>query len=120
MTTKKTEPTAGDEKTHTRNVNDVALEVGEGAIGAIAGAALGAIAGPPGVVIGAILGGAVGAVAGRTESNVEHAKDDIDQELDEEIGVTSGDIGAPNLKHPPTKGQEFYARSQKPVPPAKT
>ncbi len=119
MATKKQELT-GSEKAHTRKVNDIALEVGEGAVGAIAGAVLGAIAGPPGAVVGAIVGGAVGAIAGRTSSTEEHRSDDVDQELDEEIGVTSGDIGAPNLEHPPTKSQEFYARSHKPPPPSKT
>ncbi len=120
MTTKKDELTDAENKAHTRKVNDIALELGEGAVGAIAGAAMGAIAGPPGAVVGAIIGGAVGVIAGRTGSAEEHIADDKDQALDEEIGVTSGEIGAPNLKHPPTKSEEFYARSQKPVPPQKT
>ncbi len=120
MTTKKHELTDAENKAHTRKVNDVALELGEGAVGAIAGAAMGAIAGPPGAVVGAIIGGAIGAIAGRTGSAEDHITDDKDQELDEAIGVTSGDIGAPNLKHPPTKSQEFYERSHKPAPPQKT
>ena len=107
-------------KAHNRKVNDIALEVGEGTVGAMAGAALGSVAGPPGAIVGAIIGGAVGVIAGRTGSNDEHIADDADQELDEEIGVTSGDIGAPNLKHPQTKSQEFFDRSQKPPVPPKT
>ncbi len=79
----------------------IAHEVESGASGVIAGAALGAGAGPPGVVAGAIVGGVVGAVAGvvldrESSRRLEHMR-----ELDEEIGVMGGDLGAPNLEHPP-------------------
>jgi len=76
----------------------------EGAVaGAIAGAALGAAAGPPGAVVGAIIGSVVGAVTGAgldAQSTVDTAHE---RKLDEEIGVIGGEIGAPNLKHPPAK-----------------
>ena len=107
MTTNKTDTT--NAKARSRRAADIALEVGEGAVGAIAGAAAGSIAGPPGAVVGAILGATVGAMAGRTGSREDHLRDDVDQALDEEIGVTSGDIGAPGLSHPPTKSQEYAA-----------
>lgn len=80
----------------------MAYELEGGASGALAGAALGAGAGPPGVVAGAIVGGVVGAVAGvvldrESSRRLAHTK-----ELDEEIGVMGGDLGAPNLLHPPS------------------
>jgi hypothetical protein len=80
----------------------MAHELEGGASGALAGAALGAGAGPPGVVTGAIVGGVVGAVAGvvldrESSRRLAHTK-----ELDEEIGVMGGDLGAPNLQHPPS------------------
>jgi len=92
---------------------DLAVEVGEGAVGAIAGAAAGSIAGPPGAVVGAILGAATGVVAGVAEMHEEHRRDDRDRELDEEIGVTSGTIGAPLLAHPPTKSQAYAEKIRK-------
>jgi phage tail tape-measure protein len=73
------------------------------AAGAIAGAALGAAAGPPGALAGAIIGGVVGAVTGAgldAQSTVDTAHE---RKLDEEIGVIGGEMGAPNLKHPPAK-----------------
>ena len=79
----------------------IAHEAEAGASGALAGAVVGAVAGPPGVVAGAILGGVAGAAAGAaldTESSLRAAHD---KELDAQIGVDGGDLGAPNLAHPP-------------------
>jgi hypothetical protein len=73
------------------------------ASGAIAGAVVGAAAGPPGVVAGAVLGGAAGAAAARALENDEARHSARTRELDEEIGVMGGDLGAPNLKHPPAR-----------------
>jgi phage tail tape-measure protein len=72
-----------------------------GVAGAVAGATMGSVAGPPGAVVGAVIGGVVGAAAGAIldEKSLEYATHE--QKLDEEIGVTSGEIGAPNLEHPP-------------------
>jgi hypothetical protein len=72
-----------------------------GAAGALAGAAVGAFAGPPGAVAGAIIGGVVGAVAGAAldDQSVDDATKDA--ALDEAIGINGGDLGAPNLEHPP-------------------
>jgi phage tail tape-measure protein len=120
---KKQDMTDAEKKAHSRKMEDIALEVGEGAVGAVAGAAIGAVAGPPGAIVGAIIGAAVGAIAGRTGSHEDHLKDDVDQALDKDIGVTSGDIGAPGLEHPPTKSQAFHDAvvrdSQRPKPPEK-
>lgn len=122
MSSKKPELTDEEKKARNQKREDIAVEVGEGAIGAIAGATLGSIAGPPGAVVGAILGAGIGAMAGHTGTREDHIKDEKDRELDEEIGVTSGDIGAPGLAHPPTKSQayaEAVRNSQKPAPPNK-
>jgi hypothetical protein len=73
------------------------------ASGAVAGVILGVVAGPPGMVAGAILGAAAGAVAAEAmEKDGERAAAHT-RELDEEIGVMGGDLGAPNLAHPPAR-----------------
>jgi|HubBroStandDraft_6_1064221.scaffolds.fasta_scaffold431232_2 phage tail tape-measure protein len=73
------------------------------ASGAVVGAAVGAMAGPVGVVAGALLGAAAGALAVEAMGTEADRRAAHDAELDEEIGVTGGDLGAPNLKHPPAK-----------------
>lgn len=82
----------------------------EGAAGgAAAGAVIGAVAGPAGAAIGAVLGGATGAVAeALVERDAETARS-RSAKLDKEIGVTEGDLGAPNLKHPPARVGAFSA-----------
>jgi hypothetical protein len=81
------------------------------AAGAIAGAVLGAAAGPPGVVAGAMIGGIVGAVTGATLDTQSTADAAHERKLDEEIGVIGGDLGAPNLKHPPAKVGAYSSAS---------
>jgi phage tail tape-measure protein len=71
------------------------------ASGAIAGAVLGASAGPPGILAGVIVGGAAGAIAAEVLDRDQVRSEARTRELDREIGVTEGDIGAPNLRHPP-------------------
>lgn len=79
--------------------------------GALAGAAMGIIGGPAGAAVGAVIGGVVGAVtAGVSELNGDDLAA-IDRELDADIGVIGGDIGAPNLKHPPVKAGLFSGAS---------
>jgi uncharacterized protein YcfJ len=63
-------------------------------VGAIAGAVLGAIAGPPGVAAGAAFGAAIGGVAGAALDRVDAARDKRERELDDEIGITRGNMGA--------------------------
>jgi hypothetical protein len=78
--------------------------------GAAAGAAAGALAGPPGMAIGAILGGAIGAAAGEV-AHLEHAEEArADEQLDRDIGVIGGDIGAAPPDQPPGRGV-FHAAS---------
>jgi hypothetical protein len=69
--------------------------------GAVTGAATGAVAGPPGMVAGAVIGAAVGAVIGLGLDREDERKASHDQELDREIGVTEGDLGAARPDQPP-------------------
>src|ERR1700722_661224 len=101
---KKSMSPSSSKQRHAREAEGVAA-------GAIAGAALGAAAGPPGAIAGAIIGGVVGAVTGaildtQTTESAEH-----DRELDEAIGVIGGEIGAPNLKHPPARVGAYSSAS---------
>jgi uncharacterized membrane protein len=62
--------------------------------GELVGGLLGSMAGPPGAVAGMVLGAAAGALAGEVldeEAERAHVHED---ELDEEIGVAGGDLGA--------------------------
>jgi hypothetical protein len=72
-----------------------------GAAGAVAGAILGAVAGPPGAIVGALLGAAAGALSGFVVDGDAAASDEKDAELDRQIGVSGGEMGVPNLEHPP-------------------
>ena len=71
--------------------------------GLAAGATAGAIAGPPGAILGAIIGGAVGVAAGRVMEARAHDERVIRHRLDEDIGVTSGDLGAADPEQPPPR-----------------
>jgi len=78
--------------------------MGAGAVsGAIAGAAAGVIAGPVGAVAGGAIGAVAGAAAGAALAEDHENRLEEDEELDREIGVTEGTMGAPSLKHPPAK-----------------
>ena len=81
------------------------------ASGAVAGALLGAVAGPPGVVAGAVIGAAAGAVAAFALDNEAERQAARTRELDDEIGVTGGTLGAPNLEHPPATTGAYSAAS---------
>ena len=82
-----------------------------GGVGALSGAALGAMGGPPGVVAGAVIGSVAGALASwALEADaVERAAKD--EKLDQEIGVSGGDIGVECLEHPPSKRGTYSAAS---------
>jgi hypothetical protein len=73
------------------------------AAGALAGALVGAAAGPPGAIAGAILGGAAGAMAGGAMDGQAVADAAHTRQLDATIGVSGGEMGAPNLEHPPAR-----------------
>jgi phage tail tape-measure protein len=98
MTTKK-DTLRSNEETSKRHEREI--EGGGG--GAIAGAAVGSLAGPVGTAVGAVVGAVAGAIMGAAVENGEAAKAAEDRDLDEEIGVSEGELGAPNLKHPPAK-----------------
>ena len=72
-----------------------------GLVGAFAGAAVGAIGGPPGVIAGAVIGAAAGALSGVAMDAAIEERDAEDAAFDRDIGVTEGDLGAPDLLHPP-------------------
>ena len=62
--------------------------------GEIAGAVIGSAAGPVGMVAGMVVGAVAGAIVGKgMEANEERVRAH-DEELDEEIGVTGGDMGS--------------------------
>ena len=71
-------------------------------VGAIAGEALGAIvgsgAGPVGVAAGLVIGTAVGALVGKVFDQEQARVSRHQQELDDEIGVTRGDLGRPEVR----------------------
>jgi hypothetical protein len=81
------------------------------ASGALVGAVVGAAAGPAGVAAGAVLGGIAGALAGAVLDQDASEQAARTRELDAVIGVTEGDLGAPNLKHPPAKIGAYSAAS---------
>src|SRR4051794_22405092 len=86
-------------------------EAGGAAGGAVAGAAVGSIAGPPGIAAGAVIGGVVGALVAKIGDEDAERVSAHDGELDKAIGVTGGEIGAPNLKHPPAVRGAYSAAS---------
>jgi phage tail tape-measure protein len=93
-------PNASEEDT--RNRHRHALHDAEGlASGAMVGAVVGAAAGPPGMVAGAVIGAVAGGIAAMAIDSDEDRRAARTKELDDEIGVTGGDLGAPNLQHPP-------------------
>jgi hypothetical protein len=79
--------------------------------GAVAGAALGSVAGPPGLVAGGIVGTAMGVLAGVGLDHAEHAHDEHERQLDDEIGVTRGDLGAASPYAPPPTTGAYSAAS---------
>ena len=79
------------------------------ASGMALGAAVGSAAGLPGVVAGALLGGVTGALAAAALDIRAEDGEERTRTLDSEIGVSGGDIGAPNLRHPPATGGGYSA-----------
>jgi hypothetical protein len=103
MKTAKTNKAKKGDKKKSSGAAHVAHEAEGVASGAAAGAVLGAAAGPAGAVAGALIGAAAGAAAASALEKDAARKAAHARELDEEIGVTGGDLGAPNLKHPPAR-----------------
>ena len=86
-----------------RKSAQVAHELPGAAGGAVAGAIVGALGGPAGSVTGAVLGGVAGALAERAVENDQDRESAHQRKLDAAIGVSDGELGAPNLEHPPAK-----------------
>jgi phage tail tape-measure protein len=105
MTTKKTKSEA-PKKTKT-----LEHELEGGLSGAVAGAVFGAAAGPPGMAAGALIGGVAGALVGGALDSGAAVDAAHTSELDEAIGVTSAELGAPNLRHPPAKRGAYSVAS---------
>jgi nucleotide-binding universal stress UspA family protein len=74
--------------------------------GITGGAALGALAGPPGMIIGGTIGAAVGLLAGSVLDIEEQRTSKHDHELDDDIGVTKGDLGAKEMARAHLMDQE--------------
>lgn len=91
--------------------NHHVVAAAEAAAGAAAGAAIGSMAGPVGAIAGAAIGGAMGAAAGMAVESATRAHEAADVKLDQDIGVYDGDLGAPNLEHPPAKIGAFSSAS---------
>jgi hypothetical protein len=89
----------------------LAHEAEGGASGALAGAAFGMVAGPPGMIAGAVIGGVAGALTGAVLDSEGARKSSRTRTLDAEIGVSGGEMGAPNLEHPPAKSGAYSAAS---------
>ncbi len=79
--------------------------------GALAGAAVGAFAGPVGLVAGGVIGAAAGAAAGIVYADAEAERAHVEEELDKDIGVISGSIGAADPSAPPSKRGVFSGSS---------
>ena len=86
-------------------VHRIEHEAEAGALGAVSGAVVGAGAGLPGAVAGAVIGGIAGAIAGGAVDSDDSDRAAHTRELDATIGVSGGDMGAPNLKHPPERNR---------------
>jgi phage tail tape-measure protein len=92
------------------------------ASGTIAGAAMGSIAGPVGTIAGAIVGSVAGAAAGAVLEDEDAREALHEEQLDEEIGVYDGTLGAAPEDAPPARIGAFSAGSsgagRKSVPPS--
>jgi hypothetical protein len=106
------EPTKPSEASKRKHIHEA-----EGAAGgAITGAAVGAIAGPPGLAAGAVIGGVIGAVVTKVAEEEAERDSFHDAWLDAEIGVEGGELGAPNLEHPPARVGAYSAASSGAAP----
>ena len=80
-------------------------ETGGALLGAITGAVVGAGASLPGMLAGALMGGIAGVIAGAALDSADADREARTRRLDEEIGVTNGDLGVPHLRHPPERAR---------------
>jgi phage tail tape-measure protein len=68
--------------------------------GEVAGAVIGSAAGPAGTVAGMIIGAAAGALAGEAIDEDAQRVSRHESDLDDEIGVTAGNLGRPAPSKP--------------------
>jgi len=66
----------------------------------VAGAVIGAVAGPPGIIAGALIGAVAGAITGVAVEEEADSAAAEDKKLDHEIGVTDDELGAPQSQAP--------------------
>jgi hypothetical protein len=92
-------PTPEEEEAKQRHLK----EAGGGLVGAIGGAGLGVLAGPPGMAAGAVIGAVVGTLTSWAMDSGGTTASAADEALDKEIGVDGGDIGVASLQHPPAQ-----------------
>jgi len=78
-------------------------EAGGGVVGAVGGAGLGVLAGPPGIAAGAVIGAVAGTLTAWAMDSQAAETEAADEELDKDIGVDGGDIGTARLQHPPAR-----------------
>jgi len=78
--------------------------------GATIGALLGSIAGPPGAIAGAVMGAAVGGATGLAMERDHHRESKHDRQLDDDIGVTSEDLGARPVKNVPIEEEAAFPK----------
>jgi hypothetical protein len=79
--------------------------------GVVAGVAIGAVAGPAGMIAGGVIGGVTGAVTGGALADDAERRHAHAHDLDRDIGVTGGDIGAASKDAPPARIGAFSAGS---------
>jgi hypothetical protein len=70
-------------------------------VGALAGIAMGAVAGPGGLVVGGLLGALGGAGVADVLSKIQEHHSAHEQRIDEDIGVIGGDLGGAPPDQPP-------------------
>ena len=99
----KTEPDLRAAKEAEEAKDRLLKEAGGGVLGAIGGAGLGVLAGPPGIAAGAVIGAVAGTLTSWAMDSGTSAAAAADEALDKEIGVDGGDIGVANLEHPPAE-----------------
>jgi len=81
------------------------------AAASLTGATIGIIAGPAGVVAGAIIGSVVGAAAGVMLADSNSRRWHHDEDLDYDIGVYDGSLGAASPDAPPARIGAFSSGS---------
>jgi len=92
---------------------ELATPLGIGAIlGISAGIVTGIMGGPVGAVLGLCAGAAAGAIAGKALHREERMRSARSRELDEEIGVMGGDIGAAPVSIPPAPEEQDEAHAR--------